>query len=49
MARRIAAALLLSFAASAVMAEDVKIGVIAPFTGPAAGFGKQIEAGCVRT
>ena len=26
-------------------AEDVKIGVIAPFTGPAAGFGKQIEGG----
>jgi branched-chain amino acid transport system substrate-binding protein len=26
-------------------AQDVKIGVIAPFTGPAAGFGKQIEAG----
>jgi branched-chain amino acid transport system substrate-binding protein len=30
---------------SCVLAQDVKIGVIAPFTGPAAGFGKQIEAG----
>jgi branched-chain amino acid transport system substrate-binding protein len=44
MAHRIVVVLILLFA-SAVQAEDVKIGVIAPFTGPAAGFGKQIEAG----
>jgi len=34
-----------TLAATLAVAEDVKIGVIAPFTGPAAGFGKQIEAG----
>ena len=34
-----------ALAATLAAAEDVKIGVIAPFTGPAAGFGKQIEAG----
>src|ERR1041385_8505521 len=35
----------LAFAFAPAFAEDVQIGVIAPFTGPAAGFGKQIEAG----
>jgi branched-chain amino acid transport system substrate-binding protein len=44
MIRRIAA-LAAAFFCSAVHAQDVKIGVIAPFTGPAAGFGKQIEGG----
>ena len=34
-----------AMAATLAVAEDVKIGVIAPFTGPAAGFGKQIEGG----
>jgi branched-chain amino acid transport system substrate-binding protein len=46
--RRFARAFLAAVAVSAAplaLAEDVKIGVIAPFTGPAAGFGKQIEAG----
>jgi branched-chain amino acid transport system substrate-binding protein len=41
---RIAVAMSALFCALA-HAEDVKIGVIAPFTGPAAGFGKQIEGG----
>ena len=44
MVRRIAAAFIAAFCLGA-NAEDVKIGVIAPFTGPAAGFGKQIEGG----
>ena len=44
MVRR-AAAVLLSILCASAFAEDVKVGVIAPFTGPAAGFGKQIEAG----
>src|SRR6185436_16491436 len=44
MIRRIAAAAVAVLCACA-HAQDVKIGVIAPFTGPAAGFGKQIEAG----
>src|SRR6202008_2888577 len=40
----IATAVVAAFCACA-HADDVKIGVIAPFTGPAAGFGQQIEAG----
>ena len=44
MIRRAAAVIFSAFCLGA-HAEDVKIGVIAPFTGPAAGFGKQIEAG----
>ena len=44
MVRRIAAVFIAAFCLGA-NAEDVKIGVIAPFTGPAAGFGKQIEGG----
>ena len=49
--RRFARAFLAAVAVSAAplaLAEDVKIGVIAPFTGPAAGFGKQIEAGMLQ-
>ena len=44
MIRRIAAAAVAVFCACA-HAEDVKVGVIAPFSGSAAGFGKQIEGG----
>ena len=44
MVRRIAAAVVCAFCTFA-LAEDVKVGVIAPFSGPAAGFGKQIEGG----
>jgi len=42
---RLAAAAAGFAAALAFAQEPVKIGVIAPFTGPAAGFGKEIEAG----
>ncbi len=44
MIRRIAA-LAAALFSTAVNAQDVKVGVIAPFSGSAAGFGKQIEAG----
>jgi branched-chain amino acid transport system substrate-binding protein len=42
---RVLLATAMAMSATFAFAEDVKIGVIAPFTGPAAGFGKQIEAG----
>jgi branched-chain amino acid transport system substrate-binding protein len=45
MIRRIALLALAALGFATAHAQDVKIGVIAPFTGPAAGFGKQIEAG----
>jgi branched-chain amino acid transport system substrate-binding protein len=44
MVRRIAA-VAASLVCLGAQAEDVKIGVIAPFSGPAAAFGKQIEGG----
>ena len=44
MVRRIAAVIVAALCFGA-HAEDVKVGVIAPFSGSAAGFGKQIEAG----
>ena len=46
MVHRIAAVIILAVGFTcAAQAADVKVGVIAPFTGSAAGFGKQIEAG----
>jgi branched-chain amino acid transport system substrate-binding protein len=45
MIHRLAASALTALCLATAHAEDVKIGVIAPFTGSAAGFGKQIEAG----
>jgi branched-chain amino acid transport system substrate-binding protein len=44
MIRRIAVLALAAFCACA-SAQDVKVGVIAPFSGSAAGFGKQMEGG----
>ena len=44
MVRRIAAAVVCAFCTFA-LAEDVKVGVVAPFSGSAAGFGKQMEGG----
>ena len=43
--KRIAVALLLAAAAVAQAQDPVKIGVVAPFSGVAADYGKQIEAG----
>ncbi|MGE5616568.1 MAG: ABC transporter substrate-binding protein [Bacillota bacterium] len=43
--RRLALASLAFLAIAASAQQPVKVGVIAPFTGTAAGFGKQIEAG----
>src|SRR5688572_24560890 len=44
MVRRIAAVTVAAFCACA-QAEDVKVGVVAPFSGSAAAFGKQMEGG----
>ena len=43
--RALLAAALVSAAGIVFAQEPVKVGVIAPFSGPAAGFGKQIEGG----
>jgi len=44
-ARGLAAAAIAAASLAVSAQQPVKIGVIAPFTGPAAGFGKQIEGG----
>jgi len=43
--RALFAAALMAAASMSLAQEPVKVGVIAPFSGPAAGFGKQIEGG----